>query len=318
MLTESEPWDVVVLGAGWRGLTAALRARRADPAARVLVVEAAPQPGGSVRTQRTNGFVCELGPFAFPAAELSALTSLLTNAPLPISCSTEARVGHLFTGSELVPIEVDPLPLSFRSGTEEIVQACRRQLGDSLRLGRAVTAVDLGEHFTIDLAGEVPARLRTKSLIVALPTATAGRLLGRFDPALAPVAERIRVTHHAMVFFGGNLAEPPTFSGYGIVPAEHVATQLAEVIFCHVAFPGRALPGRFLVRCEMSGLDANSYEAAVLTLAETELRRWTGTTAPLGLCKVHTFQGEVADGALIECRARLRELPQRVPRLAFV
>ncbi|MFO0279249.1 MAG: NAD(P)-binding protein, partial [Planctomycetota bacterium] len=58
-------FDALVLGAGGRGLAAALRLRAAAAAStavppRLLVVDAAPAPGGSIRTQRTNGYVCEL------------------------------------------------------------------------------------------------------------------------------------------------------------------------------------------------------------------------------------------------------------------
>ncbi|MBL8754904.1 MAG: NAD(P)-binding protein, partial [Planctomycetes bacterium] len=48
-----EPFDHIVLGAGLRGLRAALELRRTTPTANLLVVEAEPAPGGSVRTQRT-------------------------------------------------------------------------------------------------------------------------------------------------------------------------------------------------------------------------------------------------------------------------
>lgn len=313
MSNDTEEFDVVVVGAGWRGLTAALRTQRERPAARLLVVDAAASPGGTVRTQRTNGFLCELGPFAFRDAELAAITSLLREPPVPIDCLPGARSGWLFTGQVLEPIPVDPLPRSFRSGNEEVAQACRRELGRALRVGRAVTTIDRADSYLLTLGGEVPAHLSAPELILALPDQAAGRLLGRFDPALAQVAERVTTTSAAMAFFGGSQQEAPTLRGYGIVPAEQVATPVREVIFCSEVFPGRALPGRFLVRVECA--DPAPDDDAALAAAERELRLWTGTTAAFGLRKLHRFPHEVADGALAECRARLRALEHRVPGL---
>jgi len=43
---DAERFDHVVLGAGLRGLHAALHARRTQPAASLLLVDAAPRAGG--------------------------------------------------------------------------------------------------------------------------------------------------------------------------------------------------------------------------------------------------------------------------------
>lgn len=317
MSGDIEEFDVVVVGAGLRGLTAALRIRRDQPSARLLVVDAAAQPGGSVRTQRTNGFVCELGPFAFRESELATIQGLLQRPPSPIPCLPGASVGAVFTGEALEPVAVDPPPWSFRSGNEELVQACRRELGAAFRLGRATVTVDRIESFVITLGGEVPTRLLARQLVLALPHQAAGRLLGRFDPALAAVAERVTASPSAMAFLGGSQAEATTLRGYGILPAEGVATPVREVIFCSEVFPGRALPGRFLLRAELGDLEPAASDDDVLQLAEAEVRRWTGTPAEFGLRKLHRFQAEVGDGALVECRIRLRDLALRLPGLTI-
>ena len=83
-MATREFYERIVAGAGRRGLTAALRCRREQPSASLLVVEGAPWPGGSLRTQRTNGYVCELGAFAFAAQELAPLLALLPRAPTPL------------------------------------------------------------------------------------------------------------------------------------------------------------------------------------------------------------------------------------------
>jgi len=51
--------DLVVAGGGIAGLCAAWRARQRDPAARVVVLEAGPRPGGVVASERIDGFLVE-------------------------------------------------------------------------------------------------------------------------------------------------------------------------------------------------------------------------------------------------------------------
>ena len=312
--SDPEAFDVVVLGAGLRGLAAALHRRRDRPHARLLVVDAAPQPGGTVRTVRTNGFVCELGPFAFAASELDPIGALLPNSPARVACSETARHGHLYSSGGLIRVAVDPLPWTFRTGNEELVQACRRELGTTLRLGRAVVAIDRRERFLVTLGGEAPSILTADELVIALPDDVAGRLLGRFDPALPEVVARLQHEGASMVWFGGDRGEAPELTGYGIVPEPGLSTPVREAIFCSEVFAGRALPGRFLVRLEVTRGD-HEPEADLLAKTETALRAWTGTRATLGLGKVHPFTTLATDAAAIELRLRLRELPQRVPGL---
>jgi oxygen-dependent protoporphyrinogen oxidase len=52
---------VVVVGAGVAGLAAALRVHERDATAEVLVLEAGTRPGGTVATERSDGFVIEHG-----------------------------------------------------------------------------------------------------------------------------------------------------------------------------------------------------------------------------------------------------------------
>ncbi|MEO6594820.1 MAG: hypothetical protein ABIP94_08720, partial [Planctomycetota bacterium] len=91
----------------------------------------------------------------------------------------------------------------------------------------------------------------------------------------------------------------------------------AEVIFCTQVFAGRALPGRFLVRCELSGPAAGD-DAHLLAVAEAELRRWTGARCAFPFTKLHRFGAEEQSAALVECRVRLAGLAARAPGLAML
>lgn len=65
-------WDVIVVGAGLGGLTAALRL--AKEGLRVLVVEAASHPGGTAYVYRRGEFLFPLGPLGCSNPELVRLT----------------------------------------------------------------------------------------------------------------------------------------------------------------------------------------------------------------------------------------------------
>jgi protoporphyrinogen oxidase len=319
MSNPDNDFDALVLGAGRAGLAAALGLLRAAPQARLLVVDAAPAPGGSIRTQRTNGYVCELGPFAFAAADLAPLLAVLPHAPTPLPCLAAARTGWLRTPAGNLPVAVDPEPLAFRTGNEELPQACRRALGPALRLGRPVTAISpvvVGGGFRVTLGGEAPTELTARALHVALPAAVAGALLGGCDPALPATAGRIAAAPAAFTFFGGDSRPADAAFGYGILAADDLPGPGREAIACSQVFPGRALPGRCLWRVELAGPEAaDADDEAVLAFAERALAEWTGVPSAFGLRKLHRFAAPVADGALVETEARLRELGRRVPGL---
>lgn len=299
--------DTLVLGAGLRGLAAALRTLRESPTANVLVVDEAPRPGGAVRTQRSNGFSCELGPFAFDRDAIAPTLSLLTNAPRTVDAAT--TTGHVFSGNGLVATSVDPIPVSFASGAEELPQACRRDLGSRLLLGRAATAIThRDDAFCVTLGGESPTTLDATRLVMALPLQTTARLLATFDRVLGDLAERLRSASGAFVFFGGDASAARERQGYGIVAAADVDSPLREVIHCDLVFAGRALPGRFLTRCELVGAPPDASDDALLTTAANELRRWTGTRAAFPFTKVHRFVDETNDATAVECRVRLRAI----------
>jgi oxygen-dependent protoporphyrinogen oxidase len=56
---------VAVVGGGIAGLAVALAVRRRMPEAELTVLEAAPRPGGNIRSERVDGYLCEWGPNGF-------------------------------------------------------------------------------------------------------------------------------------------------------------------------------------------------------------------------------------------------------------
>lgn len=315
-MDETALLDLLVVGAGLTGLTAALRSRREQPGLSLAVVEALPQPGGTLRTQRSNGFACELGAFGFRREEVEPVLGLLEQPPLLVEALPSGHQGWVWDGERRHLVTVDPLPWSFRSGADEVAQACRRTLGPSLRLGRAATALRNAEGtWEVDLAGEVPTTLRARSLQLCTPTAVAAHLLAPFDPALANVTDRLCSEDRAFAFFGGYQRDLPELTGYGALPADGLDSPAVEMIFCSQVFAGRSLPGQALIRIELTGPLLADDDATVLATAEQELRHWTGCRGHLGFSKLHRFSTEVANAARVEAQARLRGLAARAPGL---
>lgn len=285
----------------------------------VLCVEADAAPGDDVRSQRSNGFMCELGPFAFTREEIDAWLAPLVARPRVVTATESGRTGWLFDGRERKPLRVEPEPCSFPTGCEDVVQAYRRQLGETLRLGRRVTSVTPRDDgaFAVVLGGEVPSELLAKEVLLAVPPDEACRVLDPFEPELAQVAERTTREPRAFVWLGAVARQAPELTGYGMLPHPSLKSPLAELIFCTEVFANRAMPERVLVRAELATTELPEDDEMLVRTVEAELRRWTGTEAPFGFTKAHRFDTLAPDGDATECRTRVAEIARRVPGLSL-
>lgn len=304
--------DLLVVGAGRSGLLAALRHRAAHPAARLLVVDALPQPGGRIRTQRSQGFLCEHGPVAFQRAEIDPLLQLLPQPPAPIAAATQH--GFVWRGDSLQRVELADAAWSFRSGNEELVQACRRELSTCLQLGRAVCRLEpTARGFRATLSGEASTTLHTQNVQLCIPATAAARLCSDLDPALASAVAGCTTEPRAFLFLGGPKRDAATLEGYGILPAEGLPSRIAEVLHCSLAFPGRAMAGQLLIRLELLASAAGAEADAAAAVAE--LQQWTGIRATFPFRRWSPFSHEVRDAAWVECRTRLQGLAARAAGL---
>ncbi len=73
-MDSTQDVDLLIVGAGLRGLRAALTNRREHPTANLALVEEQPQPGGTFRTQRSNGFARLLASFVATRSDLAQRT----------------------------------------------------------------------------------------------------------------------------------------------------------------------------------------------------------------------------------------------------
>ncbi len=97
---------IVIVGAGISGLAAAFRLQSRLPAAEITVLEAASRPGGTVWTERKQGFQIELGANGIldtkPAA-IQLIRELGLGADL-VAANAEARKRFLFLNDDLAPM----------------------------------------------------------------------------------------------------------------------------------------------------------------------------------------------------------------------
>jgi protoporphyrinogen/coproporphyrinogen III oxidase len=101
---------VAVVGGGIAGLAVALAVRRRKPDVRLTVLEAAPRPGGNIRSERVDGYLCEWGPNGFldRTPETLALVRELGLEPRLHVSDDRARRRFIFHGGRLHAVPGGP------------------------------------------------------------------------------------------------------------------------------------------------------------------------------------------------------------------
>ena len=87
-MVPTEPPRIVIVGAGIAGLSIAWTIKRQAPAVDVVVLEQGQRPGGNIRTEHVDGYVCEWGPDGF-----------LDNAPATLALVRELGLGERLLAS---------------------------------------------------------------------------------------------------------------------------------------------------------------------------------------------------------------------------
>ena len=326
------PTDLLVVGANLDGLACALDARRAGQT--VLLVDESPRPGGRIQTQRSEGFVCEYGPFALPRSDWDALAHKLRRAPGAIGLLPGAQHGFYWNGRERLQTPVGGDPVSGPGGLEDLVTAFRRELDDTsldaegasepvLQLGREVTALAPGDDgtFLATLGGESPRTIVARSVDLFVPLDRAARLLAPLDPALPDLCARFVREPEAMCFLGysTNAAVAAATAGYGVVVEEMAAPLdgVEEVLFCTSIYPRRAQPGKSLVRVAFAGATASLDDETLLAHSRLALQQMTRLEDAPIFFRCHRGSRPVRDSVDLECRVRLRALDRMLPNLRW-
>lgn len=315
---EDPVLDLAVVGGSLAGLHCARSALRGGQ--RAMVVERAAEPGGSARTRRTEGFVCELGPFALARREWDVHAACLDMPPPRVDLLPAAHTGWRWDGTALAEVAVADDPCSGVGGCEDLVTAYRRELDGALRLGREVTALRHDDDgWQLELGGEAAATVRARTVALAMSIDAAARLCARLHAPIGDTAARLRTAAFAHVFLGlwQDAAATAALRGYGVLATDAAPGCARELLFCSNAFPRRAVAGKALVRVELHG-DLPADDDALAALGERELRNITGWTGDVLFRRVQRGTATVRDSAFTECRLRLQDLAARAGTLSWL
>ena len=98
--------DVAVVGGGISGLSVAYRLKAEG--IKVKVFEREDQPGGSVRTLKIKGYICELGPQTVLADK--EVTEFIKSTGIePLFASEESKIRYIYKGGKLIPVPINPV-----------------------------------------------------------------------------------------------------------------------------------------------------------------------------------------------------------------
>jgi len=102
---------VVVVGGGIAGLATARAIRGEAPDAEVIVLESRDRPGGNVRTERIDGYLCEAGPNGFldSAPATLAFVEDIGLTPYLLPSEDAARRRFIFRDERLHEVPLSPL-----------------------------------------------------------------------------------------------------------------------------------------------------------------------------------------------------------------
>jgi protoporphyrinogen/coproporphyrinogen III oxidase len=176
---------------------------------------------------------------------------------------------------------------SFITGLDELTSALAKHLGDRLRLGVRIVAVESGAsgyRLSVEQDGQ-GSTIEADALVLAIPAHQACLAIQPLDATLAQILAQIPYVPVALVhlgYFASALASPPDAYGFFVPGSERL--KILGAIFASSIFPGRA-PDRFSLFSVRTG-GARRPEMATLpdeeltALAHADLRGLLGLTAP--------------------------------------
>lgn len=260
MKNRNQETDVVILGAGITGLSVAYFLRHQ---LNCLIVEAADEPGGVIKTRHQNGFTLEYGPDCFMnqkpwaldlALELglqSDLTEskdfqrrvlLLKNKQFEITDHQNSAVAE-FLGNR-TQLRVNPNAfISFKTGMQKFTDKLCEYLPDRLLLNTRAVEIDwLKKIITLNTG----LKIKTKAILLALPASETAALLGISLPF-----KTTQTTSVYLAYPRESIAHPLDAFG-AIVPASE-NLKMTAMTFVSSKFDHRCPEGFVLFRIFLKG-----------------------------------------------------------------
>jgi oxygen-dependent protoporphyrinogen oxidase len=184
--------------------------------------------------------------------------------------------------------------VSFDNGIESLVAALGRSLGDAVRLGTSVEALQPPAEpgrgpWTIRTSE--PATLTADHVVVATNAHAASRLLAPVHAELASLLDAIRFVPMVVVCLGFDAAAADArFDGFGFLVPKGESARILGAMWESSIFEGRAPAGHSLVRLMLGGgrdpgvvaLD----DGEIVAVARQDLKDACGVTTPPAFVRV--------------------------------
>jgi len=177
---------------------------------------------------------------------------------------------------------------SFEGGLETLPQALKTALGDAVRVGarvRALEAVNGGWRVRWDGGTE-----QFDRVVLALPPRISAELLRPLDASIATALEAIHSVPISVVHLGWRPALSPEPEGFGVLVPARERRRILGVIFASSAYPFRAPGGGTLLTTLVGGAHGAAWAALpdneLVALVREEQRAILGVERPPDLVRI--------------------------------
>jgi protoporphyrinogen/coproporphyrinogen III oxidase len=186
------------------------------------------------------------------------------------------------------PAAAPPRLHSFEGGLETLPRALGQALGDTVRLGVQVRALEPaggGWQVRWNGGGE-----RFERVILAVPPRTSAELLRPLDASVATALEAVRTVPISVVHFGWRPGLDPEPQGFGVLVPARERRRILGVIFVSSAYPFRAPGGGTLLTVLVGGAHGGQWaalpDAELVTVVREELETMLGIRRPPDLVRI--------------------------------
>ncbi len=205
--------DLIIIGGGLSGLAAAYEAQQHNLS--YTLIEVKGRLGGSIVSQRREGFVLDGGAFAFAQPE------------------TWPTLDELDLTDTLIPVQRPHGPpyAAFADGTQTLTDALAARLNGTIIKRMAVTSLGAEADGSYTVCLENGIALAARSVVVAVPALRAERILRTLAPEVAELLANYHydtVTRVALGYTAANRPEkvpsaPPSMTFAALYTSEHPA-----------------------------------------------------------------------------------------------
>lgn len=193
---------------------------------------------------------------AFPMLyEAESTSGSILRGMFPVMKARKAKRGN-------TPRE-KPTLQTFRQGNETLIQALAQKLGERLNCGVEVISIEpldpgrepKAPRFRVNLrTARGEEQVETERLVLALPTAEAGRLLGRLNATFEGALSTVEYAGVGVVSLGYNKADVGhSLAGFGFLVPRASGLSVLGTVWNSSLFPGRAPEGQALLTSFVGG-----------------------------------------------------------------